>query len=432
MAASPEWLELLAKRNIHPRIVEFFTTNKVLSICNFANYVLSREEIQTGILDVVKGGLETDKTQRMLLHEMWREAEEIERLRVSRNARGVQEDDLEDPLPTGSIDEIVLGFAQIHLWTPALTEMLCEPLFARITREIQRRNHSVVPLERVRSANETSRHAVGKQINVSVNLSMRLGAAGVPMGSRDIEDNYIAVHLVRLLFEGGYAVAGHNIKIEGKPFCTFQECHDYVIAFAERATPFGVPHPALHRVLKAHNETHALWAKTMRLGKTLSDAMKINESKVSALWLFACENEALKASRSNQVMADLEADKERVKRDHPGEREYFRSPSRGGRRGAGTPPRPRKPEAPRLRSRERVSREDRSGKKDTGKAKGAGKSPRGATNPIFDKTRDSKVICSSYNAGNCSLTTCRNLHICNWRTPAGEACAKNHRRCDAH
>jgi hypothetical protein len=220
---------------------------------------------------------------------------------LSCNARGVQEDDLEDPLPTGSIDETVLGFAQLHQWTPRLGEMLCEPLFARITREIQRRNHSVVPLERVRSANETSRHAVGKQTNVSVNLSMRLGAAGVPIGSRDIEDNYIAVHLVRLLFEGGYAVAGHNVKIEGKPFCTFQECHDYVLDFAERATPFGVPHPPLHRVLKAHCETHALWAKSMRLGKTLSDAMKINESKVSALWLFTCENENSAAQRERRM-----------------------------------------------------------------------------------------------------------------------------------
>jgi hypothetical protein len=39
MAASPEWLELLTKRAIDPRIVEFLTTNKVLSIGNFANYV---------------------------------------------------------------------------------------------------------------------------------------------------------------------------------------------------------------------------------------------------------------------------------------------------------------------------------------------------------------------------------------------------------
>eukprot|EP00972_Heterocapsa_arctica_P016102 2373452-Heterocapsa_arctica.AAC.1 len=88
MAGSPEWLELLSKRGADPRISDFLIANKVLTICNFANYVLSRDEIQTGILDVVKGGLETDKTQRMLLHEMWREAEEVERLRVARNARG--------------------------------------------------------------------------------------------------------------------------------------------------------------------------------------------------------------------------------------------------------------------------------------------------------------------------------------------------------
>ena len=99
--------------------------------------------------------------------------------------------------------------------------MLCEPLFARITREIQRRTHTVIPLDRVRAGTETSRHAVGKQINVSNHLSMRLGAAGVPMGSRDIPDNFVALHLVRLLFEGGYAVIGHTFKVNGAPILYF-------------------------------------------------------------------------------------------------------------------------------------------------------------------------------------------------------------------
>jgi hypothetical protein len=89
-------------------------------------------------------------------------------------------------------------------------------------------------------------------------------------------------------------------KIEGKPFCTFQD-HDYVLDFAERAAPFGVPHPPLDRVLKAHCETHALWSKSMRPAKTLSDAMKINESKVSALWLFTCENENSAAQRERRM-----------------------------------------------------------------------------------------------------------------------------------
>jgi hypothetical protein len=72
---------------------------------------------------------------------------------------------------------------------------------------------------------------------------MHLGAACAPISSYGIKDDYIA-----------YTWFDSSSK----------ECHDYVLNFAERTTPFGV---------------YALWAKSMRLGRTLSYAMKINESK---------------------------------------------------------------------------------------------------------------------------------------------------------
>ena len=373
MAASPEWIDLLNKRGVHPDIVGFLERNKVHCLSDYANYILSRDEIQSGILDAVPAHKD-DRTQRMVLHKIWREAEEVERLRVARTAKGVQEDDLEDPVPTGKIDEDIATFASAHRWTPRLSEMLCEPLFARITREIQRRTHTVIPLDRVRAGDETSRRAVGEQIAVSTHLSMRLGAAGVTLGTRDITDNFVALHLVRLLFEGGYAVIGHAIRIDGKPFCTYQECHDYVLDFAQWATPFNAEHPPLHRVLKAHSETHALWAKSMRLGRTLSEAMKDNESKVAALWLFACEGEAQKAARADQTTADMEAaqHRERLRSRSPYRRH---SPSPRGRRADD-----RRRESPRLRSNSRDRRQKHDKGAGKGKSKGNGKG-KASSNP---------------------------------------------------
>ena len=120
-AATADWPALLEKRNVDRKIIKFLLDNGVMSIYNFANYILDRSEIQTGILDKVKEGLETDRTQRMILHELWREAEELERMRISRVARGVQEDDLEDPLPDGTIDGKIDDFNSHHHWKPRLS-----------------------------------------------------------------------------------------------------------------------------------------------------------------------------------------------------------------------------------------------------------------------------------------------------------------------
>ena len=99
----------------------------------------------------------------MLRHEIWREAEELERLRVGRSARGEPNDDLEDPLPDGSLDHRIADFGGVHNWTPRLSDISCEPLLARITREIQRNTHAVIPLDSVMGASETARGAEGKK-----------------------------------------------------------------------------------------------------------------------------------------------------------------------------------------------------------------------------------------------------------------------------
>ena len=91
-----------------------------------------------------------------------------------------------------------------------------QQLHAAITDEIQRATRTVVPLERVSASSETARGAVGRSITVSANVSMRVGAGGVPHGPRNIEDNFVAVYLIKLLFEGGYAVAGRAVQVEGR------------------------------------------------------------------------------------------------------------------------------------------------------------------------------------------------------------------------
>ena len=141
----------------------------------------------------------------MLLHEIWREAEQLERLRVCLFAKEVQYDDLEDPLPDGSLDHCTADFGRTHNWTPRLSEILCEPLHARTTFEIHK--------DGVGAASETAGGAAGKCITVSANVSMRVGECS---GPRNFEDIFVAV-CISYHFEGGFSVASHAVMVQGRP-----------------------------------------------------------------------------------------------------------------------------------------------------------------------------------------------------------------------
>jgi hypothetical protein len=184
----------------------------------------------------------------------------------------------------------------------------------------------------------------------------------------------------------------------------YQECHEYVIDFVDRVGP--PDHlPSLDKVLQAHCDTHALWVESMRLGSQGSDTAKTNEMKISALWLSALD---LKVSSGPAPRTKRRADK--------------------------SPRHPRSPKGPRNRAKRSRSPADGPRRSD-GKSKGAkhdDKNSKRLLHPIVDKLPSGKIICSSYNAGNCSSESCPMVHLCNWRTKDNVACGKKHRRCDAH
>ena len=232
---------------------------------------------------------------------------------------------------------------------------------------------------------------------------------------------------------------------------SFQENHEHIIGFIDRTAPSNASLPSLDTVLNAHGKTLALWADSRRLGKASSGAMKINEDKIASLWLDALpkKNRSPPSPRSPSAT--------------PRSRSRSRSSNhKSNRRGSGSAAKHNSgnegPAGKQAQCGESIPAEEMKDSRPICSSYNSGRcsssscpwkhvcnwsNAKGdvcslphrrcfAHNPIFDKTRDSKIICSSYNAGNCRLGDCRNLHICNWRTPANEACARNHRRCRAH
>ena len=99
-----------------------------------------------------------------MLTKLWREADAGETLRAHRKTQGVAEDDLEDPLPEGVLQGLPAGFAAYYHFSMGLSETLCEPLLGRLKRETDRSTHTVVSMERVRSAREAARTSAGKRL----------------------------------------------------------------------------------------------------------------------------------------------------------------------------------------------------------------------------------------------------------------------------
>ena len=275
---------------------KYFLTDEA----SFANFIEKREEIQTGILDQLgDADLQRDVGQRGLLTKVWRECEALETLRLERKARNVGPDDLEDPLPDGTHTTDITSFKSsgVH-WEPALSELLCEPLYGRIKRETtSAKAHSVLPLERVRTAAEVSRTAVGKTLSMAAGVDLRVHQSSMPAGPRTggVRDHHLMLWLIQVLFLGGWSVVGKAVSKDGKPFVSFQACMDYVRFIREHVTPLHGPLPSLARCIRSDFETRSLWASAMSRQKTLEDAMKDCAPQQAAVWLWTTESENLNA-----------------------------------------------------------------------------------------------------------------------------------------
>ena len=271
---------------------------------------MKREEAQTLILDQCSEGVRKDVGQRGILIRIWRECEAFETLRVERKAKGVGADDLEDPLPEGEQQHDVQSFDSHVHWEPHLSELLCEPLYGRIKREAKRQGiHTVIPLDRVRSAAEVSRTAVGKTLGMAPGIDIKVMSNPMPTGPREggVRDHYLLVWLVQLLFLGRWAVLGQAYTVGGAPWVSFRRCMEYPWFIRERVTPLKGPFPDLARCIRCEHETRSLWANSMSKGKTLEQAMAENEPKQAALWLWTTESENHNAPAAPELPQDRPA-----------------------------------------------------------------------------------------------------------------------------
>lgn len=384
--------------SIPPELIMWMEGQSILDHSLFANYVDDRHEIMEEIVNKVPV-TRNDRAVKAKLTKLWRAAENSEKLSDQNRQHGGPADNLEDPLPEKVLQSLLDRFSRTYGGLkPSGDELLCAHLLGRLNREIERGTHTVVTVLRVRTFREGNRSAQARRIKLGETLSLTMSGADVERGPREVALNPTYVQLLNVLFEGGYAVVGNFETKKGSKWAHLQQCRDYCNYVRNKACPLDEAHPALGKVIKADEDTRALFADSMRGGMSLGEAMDANRSRMEAIWLWACGKEAADARADLKDQGPRRGDK----------RQRSRTPLARDRRRPFSPPR-RQP------------------------SPGADL-PRAREGGIVDKTKKGVEICRKYNLNQCSgKCPHKRVHICNYRASTGNACgATSHTRIDAH
>ena len=379
-AMETSWRLELQSKGVDKDIVEFLETEQVHSSSRFANYLDSREEVMTVILDSVNT-LQANqrRAQKTILTELWRECEHAEQLRLSRKATGSAPDDAETPLDTQITESMLAKFEQRYGYKPPLNEQLCDPLLGRIKREIDRKSHTLIPVDRVRTARESARVTRGSSVQLPGDLELKLPGGSV-RSNREVKTVFQYLWLLEVLLIAGFVMVGNFVDASSKTlWASLQVARDYLSFVRSKAAPFSGSVAPLDRVRSADEDLRCLWAEHMRRGMTFDQAVTASIPKQEALWLFAHGR-------------DIDEAREVID-------------ASDSRRRTSPPPKKQRTDPP---------------------------TPTKTSRPV-DSTKTGKAICRLWNDGKCSKQ-CKNgrLHVCNFDKGSGIACGAAHRACEAH
>ena len=367
----PAWRQELQDRGLPAEVVTFFENEGITTAARFANYLDSRDEVMPVIVSKLHN-VPNPRSIKGALTELWREVDHAESLRLQRKAQGLKQDDLEDPLPDHVGEGLRQRFLERYRFSLSLNESLCEPIVGRVKREIDRKCHTLISVDRCRSARESARDSAGKHLKVGASVSLHFDTTGSSKGPRTVPSVMVYLQLLELLLVGGYAFVGNFLYASSNTiFCSMQVVRDYLSFVRAKVAPLTGQLQPLSALRRADEDTRTLWAEAMREGKSFDEAVKSCEAKVAALWLFAHPADVTSA----QALVDLDPSPKRRKREED-------------------------PNAP------KVASVDSSG----------------------------KSLCRLWNDGKCNPQSCKHgrQHSCNYLTKAGVACGQPHRRCEHH
>lgn len=357
----------------------------------FAFFVDDQPEIGPEIVDQVP---ETrgNRTVRAALAELWLKYRLQAKHRLTREAAGIRDADIEEPLDDTAQKRLMDTFSGYYHFRLRSHSILCDPLLARLKRETDKNTHTVLPVTRIKSQAVHGRTSSAKKVKISEYISMDV-AHHVEVYQK-VPDTQTYIQALQLLMNG-YAVVGcfevrhADGTMRAARWAPWDVCCEYVTRAQGKAARKAASVDVLRR---ADESTREQWCDWMRLdGLTLGEAIERSFVECSPYWLFG----------GVDVAPEIE------------EEEAF---SRGFAKHqtaaiASRDAKPKSVPAPPL--------------------------PASASKQsVATSTTRGKPICPDWNCGKCAdKGPCPKgaLHVCNFLLSNGVPCNSTaHRRCDAH
>ena len=158
---------VLDKNNIAADIITWMGDNGCTDVSTFANWVDETKELKEAILDQCPQSKDS-RTQKARLSMAWREADAATTRGVKRTAEGLEEDNLDDPLPSEIFKAVGTASRTYYNWPDIPAERIgSDRLLGRIRKEFQRKEPSLVPILKVKSLTSSQFEPLEKKTRIS-------------------------------------------------------------------------------------------------------------------------------------------------------------------------------------------------------------------------------------------------------------------------
>ena len=197
----------MAVKELHEDLLAIFNSNEVpavirdwckkngcLTVKNFANWVDEKNQLKESIFDQI-AEVKNDRCALSALKQAWREAESVVARGVKRQAEGIPDEAVDDPLPDPMRDNLIKTFTMHYKWDLEPHRRGSESLLGRLKREADAYKPPLLPISRVKSLAHSNRSADSKRHRLTdfLQLEFESGHAGYAESSdklRDILNTY--------------------------------------------------------------------------------------------------------------------------------------------------------------------------------------------------------------------------------------------------
>lgn len=223
---------LFEANGVGPEVTSWLATSGCVEVAHLANWVDDRTELREAVLN--KTSVSGDTGQLAALKQAWREADAQTSRALKRATESLPSEDYDSPLDASVQKDLEKAWRSYYNWPSIPSKRMgADSLLGRISREFQRRQPTMVSVQRVRSLAKSQRGTPAKLRKLSEGVSLQLGEGEEDDDTTATSGLYHYLSQLEILCTT-WSVAG-IFQVEGAPFCHWWQVQEYAFCCSEKA-----------------------------------------------------------------------------------------------------------------------------------------------------------------------------------------------------